>query len=87
MVEAGESVGVWGGGDVEELANQLVKVTYGADLSCVVIIDGDAEDFFGADDEFYYVQTQRGILTEFGFELRSNVPHLRIEIWGTRICG
>jgi hypothetical protein len=57
MVKAGESVGIWSGGDVEEFADQFVEVAYGVDLSCVVIIDGDAEYFFGADDELYDVQT------------------------------
>jgi hypothetical protein len=32
-MDADEFVGIWGGGDVQELADQFVEVTYGADFS------------------------------------------------------
>ena len=50
VMEAGESVGVWRAGDVEEFADQFVEVAYGADLFGVGVVDCDVEDFFGADN-------------------------------------
>jgi hypothetical protein len=64
VVSVRERVGVWVWGDVEELADEFIEVAYGLDLDCVVIVDGDVEDFFGADDEFYDVEAHGGMLVD-----------------------
>jgi hypothetical protein len=58
------------------------------DLRRIGVIDGDAEDFVGAHDEFYDVEAHEGMLAE-GFELGSNVPThaMKPHEWGTRCTG
>jgi len=86
VVDAGELVGVWGGGHVEEFADQFVEVAYGAYLFGLRGFDGDVEDFFGAHDEFYDVESHGEMLAEMGSRFARR-PHHRIEIWGTRFVA
>lgn len=74
MADAGEFVGVWGGGDVEEFADQFVEVAYSADFFGVVVVDGDVEDFFGADDEFHDVEAHSGMLADVGSSFARMIP-------------